>query len=300
MAQQIVASEQKALSQRRAWSGESLWWRTLRDVLRNPMGVTGLVVVLVLIVAGLGAPLLATHDPVEQIRGHRLESPSTQFWFGTDEFSRDLFSRVLYGLRASLLVSVVAVGAGGAVGVVLGFSAGYARGMTETVIMRLVDTMLAFPGLLLAIAIIAALGSGIENVALALGIAAIPRFARLGRAGMLAESNRDYVTAARVLGAGQGRIMFRHVAVNALPPLLVQAALSMAAAVLIESSLGYLGLGTEPPQPSLGGLINSARERLDHPYYFLFPGAALALFLVGLNLLADAVNESLDPHRVRR
>jgi peptide/nickel transport system permease protein len=184
--------------------------------------------------------------------------------------------------------------------VVLGFFAGYSGGITDTVIMRFVDTMLAFPGLLLAIAILAALGSGIENVALALGIAAFPRFARISRAQMLSEHVRDYVLAARVIGASRGRIIFRHVSINALPPLLVQAALSMAGAVLVESSLGYLGLGTKPPDPSLGSLINGARSRLEHPYYFAFPGACLALFLVGLNLLADAINESLDPHRQRR
>jgi len=163
-----------------------------------------------------------------------------------------------------------------------------------------VDTMLAFPGLLLAIAILAALGAGIQNVALALGIGSLPRFARIGRAQMLSESARDYVTAAELLGASKPRVIFRHVLPNALPPLLVQAALSMAAAVLVESSLGYLGLGTEPPNPSLGALINGARSRLEHPYYFAFPGACLAIFLVGLNLLADAINESLDPHRKRR
>ncbi len=283
-----------------AGRARSLLWRTLRDVLRNPMGVAGLTLVVGLVILGFCAPLLAAHDPIAQIRGHRLEGPSRAFPFGTDEFSRDLFSRTLYGLRASLLVSIVAVGIGGTLGVTAGFIAGYVNGPLETVIMRLVDAMLALPGLLLAIAILAALGQGLENVALALGIGAFPRFARLGRAGMLSESARDYVTAARVLGASRGRIIFRHVAVNALPPLLVQAALSMAAAVLVESSLGYLGIGTSPPAPSLGSLIHGARARLDSPHYFIFPGLALAMFLLGLNLLADAVNEALDPHHRRR
>jgi ABC-type dipeptide/oligopeptide/nickel transport system permease subunit len=178
--------------------------------------------------------------------------------------------------------------------------AGYFRGLVDTVLMRIVDSLLAFPALLLAIAILAALGAGIQNVALAIGIGAFPRFARIGRAQMLSESNRDYVLAARVTGASEARIMFRHVAINALPPLLVQAALSMAGAVLIEASLGYLGLGTEPPQPSLGNLINGARAHLDQWSYFAFPGAVLALFLVGLNMLADAINEAMDPHRRRR
>jgi peptide/nickel transport system permease protein len=302
MAQNLIV-EQGSLTAggaRRSYFKESLFWRTALDVVRNPMGATGLILVAGLIVVGLAAPLIARYDPLMQIRGHRLEGPSTTFWFGTDEFSRDLFSRTVYRLRASLLVSVLAVGIGGGLRVVCGFFAGYLRGFGETVIMRVVDTMLAFLGLLLAIGILAALGAGIQNVAIALGIGAFPRFARISRAQMLSESARDYVTAARVLGASRMRIIFRHVAINAMPPLLVQAALSMAAAVLVEASLGYLGLGTEPPHPSLGSLINGARTRLDHPSYFAFPGACLALFLVGLNLLADAINESLDPHRQRR
>lgn len=279
---------------------DSLFLTTVLETLRNPMGAIGLVIVGALIIVGFAAPLIAPHDPIAQLRGHRLEGPSADFWFGTDEFSRDIFSRTLYGLRASLLVSIFAVGGFGLAGTIAGFLAGYFRGWLDTVISRIVDSMLAFPGLLLAIAILAALGAGIENVALAIGIGAFPRFARLGRAQMLLESSKDYVLAARVTGASEIRIMFRHVAINALPPLLVQAALSMAGAVLIEASLGYLGLGTEPPQPSLGNLINGARAHLDKWTYFAFPGAVLALFLVGLNLVADATNEAMDPHRRRR
>lgn len=279
---------------------DSLFVTTVLETLRNPMGAIGLIIVVSLIVVGFAAPLIAPHDPIEQLRGHRLEGSSSEFWFGTDEFSRDIFSRTLYGLRASLLVSIFAVGGFGLAGTVAGFVAGYFRGWLDTIISRIVDSMLAFPGLLLAIAILAALGAGIENVALAIGIGAFPRFARLGRAQMLLESSKDYVLAARVTGASEIRIMFRHVAINALPPLLVQAALSMAGAVLIEASLGYLGLGTEPPQPSLGNLINGARAHLDQWTYFAFPGAVLALFLVGLNLVADATNEAMDPHRRRR
>jgi len=279
---------------------DSLFLTTILETVRNPMGATGLVVVLALVVLGFAAPLIAPHDPLQQIRGHRLEGPSAEFWFGTDEFSRDIFSRTLYGLRASILVSIFAVGGFGLAGTIAGFTAGYARGWLDTIMMRIVDSMLAFPGLLMAIAILAALGAGIQNVALAIGIGAFPRFARLGRAEMLLEGSKDYVLAARVTGASEVRIMFRHVAINALPPILVQAALSMAGAVLIEASLGYLGLGTEPPQPSLGNLINGARAHLDKWTYFAFPGAILGLFLVGLNLLADATNEAMDPHRRRR
>jgi ABC-type dipeptide/oligopeptide/nickel transport system permease subunit len=279
---------------------DSLFLTTVVETVRNPMGAVGLAIVVLLVIAGFAAPLIATHDPVAQLRGHRLEGPSLQFLFGTDEFSRDIFSRTLYGLRASILVSIFAVGIFGTLGTVVGFIAGYFRGAFDTIVMRIVDSMLAFPSLLLAIGIVAALGAGIQNVALAIGIGAFPRFARLGRAQMLTEAARDYVLAARVTGAGEFRIIFRHVAINALPPMLVQGALTMAGAVLIEASLGYLGLGTEPPQPSLGNLINGARAHLDQWTYFAFPGAVLALFLVGLNMLADATNEAMDPHRRRR
>jgi peptide/nickel transport system permease protein len=287
-------------SERSSRVRDSLVLTTIRETVRNPMGATGLVIVVLLVVAGFAAPLIATHDPIAQIRGHRLEGPSTQFWFGTDEFSRDIFSRTLFGLRASILVSIFAVGLFGSLGTVVGFIAGYFRGAFDAIVMRIIDSMLAFPSLLLAIGIVAALGAGIQNVALAIGIGAFPRFARLGRAQMLTESARDYVVAARVTGAGEFRIIFRHVAINALPPMLVQGALTMAGAVLIEASLGYLGLGTEPPQPSLGNLINGARAHLDQWTYFAFPGAVLALFLVGLNMLADATNEAMNPHRRRR
>jgi peptide/nickel transport system permease protein len=299
MAESITVFEGLAPKQSSRVS-DSLFLTTIVETARNPMGAAGLAIVVFLILVGFGAPLIATHDPVAQLRGHRLEGPSAQFWFGTDEFSRDIFSRTVYGLRASILVSIFAVGVFGSLGTVLGFLAGYFRGAFDALVMRIVDSMLAFPSLLLAIAIVAALGAGIQNVALAIGIGAFPRFARIARASMLTEAGRDYVTAARVTGAGEFRIIFRHVAINALPPLLVQGALTMAGAVLIEASLGYLGLGTEPPQPSLGNLINGARAHLDQWNYFAFPGAALALFLVGLNMLADAINEAMDPHRRRR
>lgn len=298
---QKTTSLPQALELRRnSRTRDSLFLTTLLETVRNPMGAIGLFIVLALVVVGFAAPFIAPYDPVDQIRGHRLEGPSMEFWFGTDEFSRDIFSRTIYGLRASLLVSIFAIGFFGALGTIAGFMAGYFRGLLDTILMRFVDSMLAFPGLLLAIAILAALGAGIQNVALAIGIGSFPRFARIGRAQMLSEGSRDYVMAARVTGAGELRIIFRHVAINALPPLLVQGALSMAGAILIEASLGYLGLGTEPPQPSLGNLINGARAHLDQWSYFAFPGTILALFLVGLNMLADATNEAMDPHRRRR
>ncbi len=279
----------------------SLWVKTAREIfIRNPMGLTGAVILGTLLLAGLAAPLVAPHDPLEQFRGHRFESPSLDYWVGTDALSRDLFSRIVYGLRASLLVSMFAVGVGASIGVSLGLIAGYGGGLVDSVIMRLVDTMMAFPGLILSIALLAVFGVGIQSVALALGVGAWPGFARLARGQMLAERPKDYVVAARAMGASSKRIIFRHIAVNAMPPLIVQAALAMATAVLAEAALGFLGIGTVAPAPSLGSLINDARARLDLPHLLIFPAATLGLFLLSLNLLADAINDALDPHRRRR
>lgn len=279
--------------------GESLFIANTRRLLRNPMGMTGLAIVATLVVLGLLAPLIAPHDPLEQYRGHRLEGPSGTFWFGTDEINRDLFSRTLYGLRASVLISIASVAAGGTAGIVLGFVAGYVGGLVENVVMRFVDVLFAFPALLLALALIATFGSSQGNVALGIGIATFPIFARLARAQMLVESHEDYVLAARATGARATRIIFRHVALNASPPLLVQAALSIAIAVLLEAALGFLGIGTTPPDPSLGQLINDARARLDEWHLLVFPSGALALLIFGLNLLSDALSDVMNPHRIR-
>jgi peptide/nickel transport system permease protein len=298
MARQAAQLDAGTVKSRRR--DESLLIATAIDIFKNPMGLTGFILVIALVTGGLSASLIAPHDPIEQFRGHRLEGPSTMFWLGTDEFSRDLLSRVLFGLRASVLVSVFAVGVGGGIGVASGFVAGYVGGYLESVIMRLVDTMLAFPGLILAIGILAVFGSGIQSVAIALGVAAWPNFTRLARGQMLGEQPRDYVTAARAIGASPMRIIFRHISLNAMPPLLVQGALAMATAVLAEAALGFLGIGTVAPDASLGSLINQARSRLEFPHLLIAPAALLGLFLLGLNLLADATNDALDPHRLRR
>lgn len=286
------------------------WWaeqlggswplRTFVRVVRSPTGAAGFTLVLLFVVAGVAAPVIGTHNPLQQYPGFELHGPSTRFWFGTDEFGRDLFSRVLYGIRASLLISIVAVWAGGLAGVAAGLVAGYAGGYIDSLIMRLVDTMLALPGLILAIGILAAFGVGLQSVAIALGIGVWPHFARLARGQMLSERSRDYVLAARAMGASDFRIIFRHISLNAAPPLLVQAALAMAGAVAAEAALDFLGIGTVAPAASLGSLINDGRSNLNHPYMLIFPAIALGIYLLGLTLLADATNDALDPQRKRR
>ena len=289
------------------------WLRSMRDesltvdacyrTLANPQGAIGVVVFGGLIFLAIFADVLAPYGEAEQIRGARLLAPSGEYWFGTDDLSRDIFSRILFGLRISLYVSVVSVLGGGLVGTIVGFTAGYSGGWLEAVLMRLVDTMLAFPFLLLGIAVLAILGTGTSQVALALGIANIPVFARIARAQLLTEKERDYVLAARCLGASPPRIIGRHIATNALPPLLVQAALAMAFAVIAEATLSFLGLGASPPTATLGIILSDGRGRLLSAgawWFVFFPTLGLALILLSLNFLADSVVEAIDPHRRHR
>lgn len=291
-----------AQSRLRQLRDESLTVDALYRTVKNPQGAIGAAVFGVLVIVAVFADLIAPFGEAEQIRGARLLAPSGEYWFGTDDLSRDIFSRILFGLRISLYVSVVGVLGGGAVGTAIGFISGYAGGWLEAVLMRFVDTLLAFPFLLLGIAVLAILGTGTSQVALALGIANIPVFARLSRAQLLTEKERDYVLAARCLGASPPRIVGRHIATNALPPLLVQAALAMAFAVIAEATLSFLGLGASPPTPTLGIILSDGRRWLfaGHWWFVLFPTLGLSLILLSLNFLADSVVEAIDPHRRHR
>ena len=286
-------------SRLRRWRDQSLTVDALYRTARNPQGAIGLTIFLLLVFLAVFADLIAPYGEAEQIRGARLLAPSGTYWLGTDDLARDMFSRILFGLRISLYVSVAGVLGGGAVGTLIGFVAGYAGGWAETILMRLVDTMLAFPFLLLGIAVLAILGTGTSQVALALGIANVPVFARIARAQLLSEKERDYVLAARALGATPPRIVMRHIATNALPPLLVQGALAMAFAVIAEATLSFLGLGASPPTPTLGIILADGRRWLFAGawWFVLFPTLGLSLILLSLNFLADAVVEAIDPHR---
>ena len=275
---------------------ESMFWGSLDRLIRNPQGLVGLAVLLLLIFAAVFAPLVTWHGPNIQDAEGRFLAPSWEHPFGTDELRRDLYSRTVYGLRISLGMSILAVTVGATIGIVLGFMSGYVAGLVDTVIMRVVDALLAFPGLLAALAIVTILGPSVRNVGIAIAFFSVPSFARLARAQMLAERNRDYVISAEALGAAPLRVVFRHIAPNAIAPLLTQLALFMAAAVILSASLSFLGLGESPPEPSLGGLINSSKSNLQDAWWYpTFPGAVLAALLLSLNLLADAVNEAIRP-----
>jgi ABC-type dipeptide/oligopeptide/nickel transport system permease subunit len=271
-------------------------WKVLRRAARARLAPFGAAVMTLAVLIALAAPLVAPHDPLAQNLGNTLAAPGRDHLLGTDNVGRDVLSRVIWGTRVSLvagLVSVVlAVGAGSLLGVV----AGYCGGRVDGLVMRVMDAVLSFPPLVLALALGAVLGAGLTGVLLALGVVYTPTFARLMRGQVLTITARDYVDAARALGASGWRVAARHVVPNAINPIIVQASLSVAFAILAEASLSFLGLGIQPPQASWGSMINAGRGYLQQAPWIVFgPGAALFVTVVGLSFVGDAVRDALDP-----
>lgn len=262
----------------------------------NPLGRWGLALVALLIFSAAAAPLLAP-NPVIQNLPQRLAGPSHAHWMGTDELGRDELARVMNGARVSLIVSISVVLGSGLVGLLVGSVAGYAGGWLDRVVnVALINAFLSFPGILLAIALAAFLGPGIGKVILALVVTGWAGYARLARAQTLQAREMDYVAAARSLGASGARILRRHILPNILPPLLVQAAVGMATAILAESTLSFLGLGVLAPTPSWGAMLNDARSHLfDAPHLVIFPALAVMIAVLAFNLLGDALRDWLDP-----
>ncbi len=272
------------------------WAVPLLKVLSSPMGAFGMATLIIMTLIALFAPHIAPYDPLQQHADSVLVGPSYKFLLGTDHLGRDILSRIIFGSRASLSVGVLAVTIGAFFGVLTGLLAGYFGGLTDTIISRVYDVILAFPGILLAIGTVAVLGPGVYNIAIAIAIAQIPNEGRLARSIVLSLRERDYVLAARALGASKARRMFIHILPNVIPLMLVQISLEMAGAVLSESSLSFLGLGIQPPSPSWGGMLNESRTYLRQaPLFGTMPGLALAILLVGLNFLSNAMRDALDP-----
>ncbi|MGE0450158.1 MAG: ABC transporter permease [Vicinamibacterales bacterium] len=256
----------------------------------------GISIVGLALLAALIGPVLAPFDPASQDLALRLAAPSTVHPFGLDELGRDILARVLAGARISFLVGVTVVTISASIGTLLGAIAGYFGGRIDDVISRVVDTLMAFPGLLLAIALVAVLGPSLVNVLFALAIIGWVGYARLVRGQVLRAREFEYVQAARALGAGTARILWKHVIPTAVPALVVQATLGMAGAIIGEASLSFLGLGVQPPTPSWGTMLNGGRAHiLDAPHLTLFPGLAIALLVLGFNFLGDGLRDRLDP-----
>lgn len=268
----------------------------IRRFLRNRLAVTGLVILLIFCLLALFAPWIAPSEPSKIYFDAMRAAPSSAHLLGTDELGRDILSRVIYGTRVSLTAGLVSVLAALVFGTTLGLSAGYLGGWVDNVIMRLVDALLALPFLVLAIALAAILGPSLQNTMIAIAIVSAPVFARITRGEVLAQREREYVQAAQALGASSQRLVWRHLLPNISGPLIVQTSLAIAAAILAESSLSFLGLGIQPPEPSWGSMLNAARGYLaDHPWMAFAPGVAIFLAVLAFNLVGDGLREALDP-----
>ena len=264
---------------------------------QQPLAALGLVLLVIFVVCALFAPWLAPYDPARLDLGGRLMPPSVAHWFGTDELGRDILSRTIYGARISLIVSVSVVALSLAIGLVAGGLAGFYGGWIDTVMnIYVTNAFMSLPGILLAIAFVAFVGPGLFNVILALAISGWVGYARLVRAQVMAVKEREFVEAARALGASDWRIMWRHVLPNTVQPLIVQGAIGMAGAVLAEATLSFLGLGVPPPAASWGAMLNDARSHLfDSPHLIFFPAMAVMLTVLSFNFIGDALRDYMDP-----
>lgn len=268
-------------------------WRLL---LSNPVTAVSATVLLLVLIVAVAATWIAPHGINDIDVPSALQGPGTAHWFGTDELGRDVFSRVLVAIAASLRVAVVSVALAAAIGVLVGVLAGYRGGWIDTVVMRVVDVMFAFPVLLLALAIVAVLGPGITTTMLAIGIVYIPIFARVARASALGVRVEPFVAVSRSMGTGDGYILVRHILPNIAGPLIVQLSLSLAFAILAEAALSFLGLGIQPPQPSLGRMIFDAQGFVTLAWWMaVFPGAAIFVMVLAFNLFGDGLRDVLDP-----
>lgn len=262
---------------------------------RNSIGVLGLVILLVVILLAIFAGQIAPFQPAAQVT-KRLTHPNGTYLFGTDEFGRDVLSRIIFGTRISLYVGVVSVAIALLIGASLGLIAGYYGGWADTVIMRVADVLFAFPSVVLAIAITGILGPSLTHAMMAIGIVYAPTFARVTRGPVLSVKEQEFVQAARAVGASNGRIIARHILPNIVAPLIVQTTLALSTAILAEATLSFLGLGTQPPTPSWGTMLGTGRKFVElAPWVAIFPGVAIMVTVLGFNLLGDALRDALDP-----
>ncbi|GAB1157459.1 ABC transporter permease [Paenibacillus illinoisensis] len=272
-------------------------WRTFR---RNRLALAGLIIIVFFILLAFLAPYISPYDYKEQVLTDRLQAPSAEHWFGTDDLGRDVFSRVLHGARISLWVGFFSVIGSIIAGALLGLVAGFYGKWADMLISRLFDILLAFPGILLAIAIVAILGPSLQNALLAIAIVNIPTYGRLVRSRVLSLRQEEFITSARTLGANNMRILFRHILPNSLTPLIVQGTLGIGTAIIEAAALGFLGMGAQPPDPEWGKMLSDSRQFLQKaPWTLIFPGLSIMLTVLGFNLLGDGLRDTLDPKMVK-
>jgi len=297
MSTQVTRPAQISILPKQATRSTSLVAAFLRRFVRNKLAMIGALIIGVMIIFAVFAPLIAPYDPLNQDLDHVLEPESAQHLMGTDDLGRDMLSRIIYGARLSLLAAIYAVGIAFVIGVPVGLLSGYYRGAwDELVVMRIVDAVQAFPFLILALALAATLGAGFGNAMIAIGLGFTPAFVRIVRAQVMSVASLDYILAAGAIGARDSRILLRHVLPNSMAPLLVQTTLSMAAGVLAEAGLSFLGLGAQPPTPSWGQMLSVAQGYISlAPWLAYWPGLAIFLAVMGFNLIGDGVREALDP-----
>ena len=294
----LELNEAVAESTRAAPKKRSQWLEVWHRLKRNKMAMLGLVILSVVVLAAIFADLIADYETVviAQNLGDRLQGPSAQYWLGTDEFGRDIFARIIHGARVSLMVGVLSVAIAIALGGSLGAVAGYYGGKLDNYIMRVMDIFLAVPSILLAIAIVSALGANLMNLMFAIAISSVPTYARVVRASVLTVRDQEFIEAARAIGASDTRIIFRHIIPNCLSPVIVQGALGVAGAILSTAGLSFIGLGIQPPEPEWGAMLSGGRQYLRHAWHVTtFPGLTIMITILALNLLGDGLRDALDP-----
>lgn len=271
-------------------------WQTLRIVLRNRASLVGLIIIVLMVCLALAAPLLAQYPESEVHIQDKVQAPNSTYWFGTDQFGRDIFTRLAYGARISLFLSIVGVAIAMLIGTTIGATAGFGPRWVDEVLMRTMDILIAFPYIVLAIALIAIVGPSLQNIVLVVAFTRVPQFARVARGAVLSLRNTEYVVAARAIGLSERRILLQHVIPNITTPIVVLASLAMATAILTETSLSFLGLGVQPPTASWGVMIGDGRNYVsDGIWISTVPGIAISLTILGFNLLGDGMRDALDP-----
>jgi len=275
---------------------KSIWLDVLKRLVRNKAAMVGLGIVLLLFIAAIFADFITPFTYYEQDLRNRFALPNATHWFGTDEFGRCIYSRIIYGSRISLRVGFVTIIFSVALGGFLGALAGFYGGIIDNIIMRFTDIILAIPNILLAIAVVAALGNDLTNIMIAVGVGSMPQYARILRASVLTLRDQEFVEAARASGANDFRLITRHIVPNALAPIIVQATLGVAGAILVVAGLSFIGIGLQPPTPEWGAMLSTGRHYLrDFPHMTTFPGLAIMIVILGLNMFGDGLRDALDP-----